>query len=118
MALYTLKFNNYEQAKQVATILGFWNIELDKLKSRGRTIGTDGEYYGWGIDDIGQDPIITPSKYNNNGVIISSPVKALGYYVNISGEMPTPPDGYPDPSVFIVPYGSGGRLFPNTISEV
>ena len=115
MSLYTLRFDNYDQAKTIATALGFWNTETNKLNTRGNSIDTNGNYFGWVIDEIGQDPIISPSKYNSEGEITSQPVKATGYYVNISGQLPESQEGGPDLSIFIVPYGSGGRVFPGTV---
>jgi hypothetical protein len=112
MALYTLRFPDYATAKDAATALGFWNTESDTLNTRGNSIDASGKVFGWAIDDIGQDPVIAPGEYDEEGKEITPPTKSDGYFVNVTGELPPGAEG------FIVPYGSAGRLFAGTVAEV
>jgi hypothetical protein len=109
--LYTLRFDNYDQAKAAATALGFWDAEEDTLNTRGNSIDADGKVFGWAIDDIGQDPVITPGTYDEDGNELVPPTRADGYFVNVTGELPPGAEG------FVVPYGSAGRLFAGTQPE-
>ncbi len=84
----TLRFPSYEIAKSAAQQLGFWDDENDRLNTAGQTIRPDGSAFSWAIDEIGQ--------LND------------GYYVNATGELPA------EVEPFIVPYGSGGRIFAGT----
>jgi hypothetical protein len=111
MALYTLRFPDYATAKAAATQLGFWNTEEDALNTRGNSTREDGSVFGWAIDEIGQDPVITSGTYDDEGNEIDPPIRATGYFVNVTGELP------PDAEGFIVPYGSAGRLFAGTVAE-
>ncbi len=88
IAYVTLKFPNYEVAKSAAQQLGFWDTENDRLNTAGQTIRSDGSAFSWAIDEIGQ--------------------LDDGYYVNATGELPA------EVEPFIVPYGSGGRIFAGT----
>jgi hypothetical protein len=114
MALFTLRFDNYAQAKAAATQLGFWDLEEDQLKTGGQSTREDGTVYGWAIDDIGLDPVITPGTYDEEGNEIDPPIRAVGYYVNVTGELPEPA------LAFLAPggYGCAGRLFAGTQAEV
>jgi len=111
MALFTLRFDDYDQAKAAATQLGFWDLEEDQLKTGGQSTREDGTVYGWAIDEIGLDPVITPGTYDEEGNEIDPPIRAVGYYVNVTGELPPPAMAY------TVPYGSAGRLFAGTVAE-
>ncbi len=74
MALYTLRFADYNQAKQAAQALGFWDEDIDQLRTLGNSINAqDGTVFGWSISEIGQDPIV-------DGEVLH------GYYVNVDGE--------------------------------
>ncbi len=99
----TLRFPDYATAVAAAKALGFWRTlepetinqdtgeiipEKGELAQSGQTIRTDGSAFSWGIDEIGQ--------------------LEDGYYVNATGELPA------EVEPFIVPYGSGGRIFAGT----
>jgi hypothetical protein len=111
MALYTLRFDDYDQAKAAATQLGFWNTEEDRLNTSGQSRREDGSVFGWAIDEIGQDPPIAPGTYDEDGNELVPPTRADGYFVNVTGELPPGAEG------FVVPYGSAGRLFAGTQPE-
>lgn len=108
--LCTLQFPNYETAKAAATALGFWDTEADTLKTSGQSQREDGSWFGWAIDDIGQDPIITPGTYAEEGEEITPPARAIGYFVNVTGELP------PTAMAYLAPegYGCAGRVFAGT----
>ena len=97
MGLYTLRFTDYPTAKDAATALGFWDTDLDVLKTSGQSQREDGSWYGWAIDDIGQDPVV------NEEVL-------EGYFVNVTGELPPPALAYLAPDG----YGCAGRVFAGT----
>ena len=105
MALFTLRFDDYAQAKATATQLDLWDLEEDQLKTGGQSTREDGTKFGWAIDEIGQDPVIEPGVYDEEGIEIAPPVRASGYFVNVTGELPAAAEP------FIVPYGSAGRRF-------
>jgi hypothetical protein len=110
MALFTLQFPDYPTAKAAATALGFWDTEEDVLKTSGQSQREDGSFFGWAIDDIGQDPVIAPGTYDDEGVEITPPTTLPGYFVNITGELPEPAMAYLAPGG----YGCAGRLFAGT----
>jgi hypothetical protein len=112
MALFTLRFDNYAQAKAAATQLGFWDLEEDQLKTGGQSTREDGTVYGWAIDEIGLDPVITPGEYDEEGNEVTPPVRLDGYFVNVTGELPEPA------LAFLAPggYGCAGRLFAGTVA--
>ena len=111
MALYTLRFTDYNEARAAATALGFWDEEEDLLKTSGQSQDENGTWFGWAIDDIGQDPIVEAGEYDEEGVEITPPVRAVGYYVNVAGKPPEPALAYLAPGG----YGSAGRLFAGTV---
>jgi hypothetical protein len=111
MTLFTLRFTDYDQAKAAATALGFWNAEEDRLNNSGQSPREDGSVFGWAIDEIGQDPVIESGTYDDEGNEIDPPIRAVGYFVNVTGELP------PEAEPFKVPYGSAGRLFAGTVAE-
>ncbi len=99
----TLRFPDYATAVEAAKLLGFWQTlvpesvdsetgetipERGELLQSGQTIRPDGSAFSWAIDEIGQ--------------------LEDGYYVNATGELPA------EVEPFIVPYGSGGRIFAGT----
>lgn len=102
MALFTLRFNNYDQAKAAATALGFWDVVSDTLNTRGNSVDANGNTYGWQIIEIGQDPVITPATE------LTPAVHANGYFVNVTGQLP------PQAAAYAVPYGSAGWCFAGT----
>jgi hypothetical protein len=110
MALFTLQFPDYPTAKAAATALGFWDLDTDQLKTSGQSQREDGSWFGWAIDDIGQDPVIAPGTYDDEGAEITPPVRLSGYFVNVTGELPEPA------MAFLAPggYGCAGRLFAGT----
>ena len=110
MGLYTLQFPDYPTAQAAAQALGFWDAETDALKTQGTSTRPDGSEFGWAIDDIGLDPIITPGEYDDEGSEITPPVRLDGYFVNVTGELPEPA------LTFLAPggYGCAGRLFAGT----
>jgi hypothetical protein len=93
MAYVTLRFPNYATAKASAQSLGFWDESSDQLNTGGQTIREDGSAFGWAIDEIGEVP------------------GGPGYYVNATGDLPEAVSAY------LVPYGSGGRVFAGTEPE-
>jgi hypothetical protein len=113
MSLFTLQFPDYPTAKAAATALCFWDLDTDQLKTSGQSQREDGSWFGWAIDDIGQDPVIAPGTYDDEGVEITPPVRLSGYFVNITGELPEPA------MAFLAPggYGCAGRLFAGTEPE-
>jgi len=115
MGLYTLRFPDYPTAKAAATALGFWDTdpEVDALKTSGQSQREDGSWFGWAIDDIGQDPVIAPGTYDDEGVEITPPTTLPGYFVNVTGELPEPAMAYLAPGG----YGCAGRLFAGTEPE-
>jgi hypothetical protein len=113
MSLFTLQFPDYPTAKAAATALGFWDTEEDVLKTSGQSQREDGSWFGWAIDDIGQDPVTAPGTYDDEGVEITPPVRLSGYFVNITGELPEPAMAFLAPSG----YGCAGRLFAGTEPE-
>jgi hypothetical protein len=110
MALFTLRFPDYPTAKAAAIALDFWDAENDALKTSGQTKRSDGSWYGWAIDQIGQDPVIEPGLYDSEGNEIEPPTRAIGYFVNVTGQLPD------EALVFLAPggYGCAGRLFAGT----
>jgi hypothetical protein len=89
----TLCFPNYATAKSAAQALGFWDEEADQLRTDGQTIRPDGSAFAWCVDEIGEVP------------------GESGYYVNATGEL------LEAVAPYIVPYGSGGRVFAGTEPE-
>jgi hypothetical protein len=88
MALYTLQFTDFDQARAVATALGFWDTEADQLRTDGQSQDARGNWFGWNIDEIG-------------------PVEGLdGYFCNVTGQLP------PGAADYLAPhYGYAGRFY-------
>lgn len=93
---YTLRFPDYATAKTAALSLGFWDDEVDQLRTDGQSQRPDGSWYGWAIDEIGTNPV--------DG--------AVGYFVNVVGELP------PAALTYLAPggYGCAGRLFAGSVA--
>lgn len=105
MAHATLCFPDYATAVQAAKALGFWDMEEDRLKSGGQTINPDGTAFSWMVDEIGQ-VVDTPAVVDpETGDVLEPPTFKPGYYVNAIGDLPAAIEP------FMVPYGSGGRIF-------
>jgi hypothetical protein len=111
MALFTLRFQDRPTAEAAAKALNFWDDDADELRTSGQSVDPDGTPFGWHIDEIGQDPIITPGEYDENGDELSPPVRAEGYFVNVTGQLPEPALAY------VVPYGSAGRVYAGTVPQ-
>jgi hypothetical protein len=111
MAYYTLKFPDYATAQRVAKDLGFWDAATDTLKVTSLGTNPDGTSYGWMIDEIGQDPIVTLATYDEEGNELTPAERLEGYIVNVVGELP------PGVDQFRIPYGSGGRAFTGKAAE-
>lgn len=114
MALYTLQFPDYATAQAAAQALGFWNEDTNALNTQGQSTRPDGTVFGWAIDEIGLDPIITPGEYDEEGNEITPPTRLTGYFVNVTGELPEPALAYLAPGG----YGCAGRVFAGTVAEV
>lgn len=112
MALYTLAFPDYPTAQAAAQALGFWDDESNALRTQGTSVHPDGTVYGWAIDEIGQDPIITHGEYDDEGVEITPPTRLSGYFVNVTGELPEPALAYLAPGG----YGCAGRVFASSVN--
>jgi hypothetical protein len=111
MAYVTLCFPNYATAKGAAQALGFWDEDADRLRTDGQSQNPDGSWFGWSIDEIGL-AVDTPAVVDpETGEVTSEATFKLGYYVNVTGELPPAIDQY------MVPYGSGGRVFVGTSPE-
>ena len=110
MGFFTLQFPNFITARASAIALGFWDVDNDILRVSGQSQRTDGTWYGWAIDDIGQDPVTAPGQYDSDGNEIEPPTRAIGYFVNVAGQLPE------EALVFLAPggYGCAGRLFAGT----
>ena len=106
MALYTLQFSNYTQARTAAIALGFWDTETDQLRTDGQSQDASGAHFGWNIDIIGQDPTITPAVVDEEGNIITPAVTRAGYFANVTGQLPPGADAYLAPF-----YGYAGRYY-------
>jgi hypothetical protein len=112
MPLYTLQFPDRATAEAAAKSLGFWDDDADELRTSGQSIDPEtGAPFGWAIDDIGQDPVISPGTYDEDGNELTPPTRATGYFVNVTGQLPEPALAY------TVPYGSAGRLYAGTVAE-
>ncbi len=104
----TLRFPSYEVAEAAAKQLGFWDNENNRLNTAGQTIRADGSAFSWGIDEIGL-VVETPAIIDpETGEVIEEATYKDGYYVNATGELPA------EVEPFLVPYGSGGRIFAGT----
>jgi hypothetical protein len=111
MAYVTLCFPNYATAKASAQALGFWDEDADKLRTDGQTIREDGTAFAWCIDEIAV-AVDTPAVVDpETGEVTTPATFKLGYYVNAAGELPEAVSAY------VVPYGSGGRVFAGTEPE-
>ncbi len=111
MAYVTLAFPNYATAKGAAQALGFWDEDADKLRTDGQTIRPDGSAFAWCVDEIGT-AIDTPAVTDpETGEVLEPATFLPGYYVNATGELPEAVSAY------VVPYGSGGRVFAGTEPE-
>jgi hypothetical protein len=111
MAFVTLCFPDRATAVAAAQALGFWDTDADQLKTDGQTIREDGSAFSWGIDEIGL-AVDTPAVVDpETGEVLEPPVFKPGYYVNATGELPEAVSAY------LVPYGSGGRVFAGTEPE-
>lgn len=94
MIYITLRFPDRPTAITLAKSLGYWDDENDQLRTSGQVQRTDGTAYSWGIDEIGQVE------------------DQDGWWANIVGaELPAALAPY------VVPYGSGGRVFAGTEPE-
>jgi hypothetical protein len=112
MAHYTLRFANYAQARGAAQGLGFWDADADCLKTRGDSVDTDGNTYGWAISEIGHIQT-APGVYDRSSfppTLVSPPIFSAEYYVNVDGHLPPPA------LAFLAPggYGCAGVLFAGT----
>lgn len=113
MSLYTLQFPSYEVAKAAAQQLGFWDTDGDRLRTDGQGLNPDGTPFGWSIDEVGQ-VVATPAEVDpETGEVLTPAVMAPGYWVNVTGELPSGADLTP----FLRPYGSAGRVFAGTVAE-
>jgi hypothetical protein len=111
MALFTLRFQDRPTAEAAAKALNFWDDEADELRTSGQSVDPDGTPFGWHIDEIGQDPVIEPGTYDEEGNELTPPVVAEGFFINVTGRLPEPALAY------CVPYGSAGRLYAGTVAE-
>jgi hypothetical protein len=111
MAYVTLCFPNYVTAKAAAQALGFWDEDADKLKTDGQTIREDGSAFAWCVDEIGAAVDVPAVVDPGTGEVLEAATFLPGYYVNAAGELPEAV------APFIVPYGSGGRVFAGTEPE-
>jgi hypothetical protein len=111
MAHATLCFPDRPTAIAAAQALGFWDEDADKLRTDGQTIREDGSAFSWCIDEIGL-AVDTPAVVDpETGEVLEPPPFKPGYYVNATGELPEAVSAY------LVPYGSGGRVFAGTEPE-
>jgi hypothetical protein len=105
---FTLRFDSYAQAKAACQALGYWrNATADQPEgpiTDGQITGPDGTR-GFSISIVGQDPIITPATFDEDGNELTPAVRATGYYVNVAGALPAAVEPYR------VPYGSAGLRF-------
>ena len=105
---YTLRFPDYATAKAACQSLGYWREATDDQPegpiTDGQITGEDG-VRGFSISIIGQDPIVTPATYDEEGNELSPAVQLTGYYVNVAGLLPAAVES------FVVEYGSAGRRF-------
>lgn len=107
----TLLFPDRATAVGAAKLLGFWDEANDRLLQGGQTIRPDGSAFSWMIDEIGavvDQPAIVDA---DTGEVIAPATYRLGWYVNAVGELPT------EVAPYVVPYGSGGRVFAGTEPE-
>jgi hypothetical protein len=111
MALYTLQFPTYEVARAAAQSLGFWDDAADRLRTDGQGQNPDGSWFGWSIDEVGLCIDVPAVVDPETGEVLEPPTFKPGYYVNATGELPEAVSAY------IVPYGSGGRVFAGTAPE-
>jgi hypothetical protein len=106
MALYTFKFVNYAEAQAVAEAAGFWDYESNRLRTDGQSQAEDGGWFGWNIDEIGQDPVVVPAVLDEEGNVLTPAVQETGYFVNATGQMP------PAVAPYLADYyGQGGRFY-------
>ena len=111
MACATLRFPDRPTAIAAAQALGFWDEDADRLRTDGQTIREDGSAFSWGIDEIGL-AVDTPAVVDpETGEVTTAATFKAGYYVNAAGELPEAVSAY------VVPYGSGGRVFAGTEPE-
>jgi hypothetical protein len=105
---FTLRFDSYAQAKATCQALGYWRpATTDQPEgpiTDGQIQGPDGTR-GFSISIIGQDPIVTPATFDEDGNELTPAVQLHGYYVNVAGALPQPVEQYQ------VEYGSAGRRF-------
>jgi hypothetical protein len=111
MAYVTLCFPNYATAKGAAQALGFWDEDADRLRTDGQTIREDGSAFAWCIDEIAVAVDVPAVVDPDTGEVTSAATFKPGYYVNAAGELPEAVSAY------VVPYGSGGRVFAGTEPE-
>lgn len=104
----TLCFPDRATAIAAAEALGFWDSEADALRNDGQTVRPNGTAFSWSIDEIGEvvdEPAVIDPE---SGELITPATFKAGWYVNAAGELPAAVEPY------IVPYGSGGRVFAGT----
>jgi hypothetical protein len=111
MAFVTLCFPDRATAVAAAQALGFWDTDADQLKTDGQTIREDGSAFSWGIDEIGAAVDVPAVVDPETGEVTTPATFKPGYYVNATGELPEAVSAY------LVPYGSGGRVFAGTEPE-
>jgi hypothetical protein len=108
MIYVTLRFPDQPTAVTVAKALGYWDDETDQLRTAGQEQRSDGTYYSWGIDVIG-DVVDTMAVMNDDGTVAIPAVYRPGWFVNVIGE--ELPSGLAE---YELPYGSAGRVFAGT----
>lgn len=134
---YTLRFTDRNAAMTIAVSLGFarsfsitedqatGEVDLDgapicnhvevgidhELIIQGTGTRPDGTIYGWMIDEIGQNPVVTQSTYDEDGIELTPAVTLSGYFVNIVGELPPAAHAYLAPGG----YGCAGRVFAGSV---
>ena len=98
---YTLRFPDEPNAEATADRLGYLDDD-GELKS----LGHEGA-----VDIVGQ--AIIPGSYDAEGQEIKPPTIVSGFFVNLSICRPLAKSLQP----YVVPYGSGGRVFAGTIPD-
>lgn len=81
------------------------------LKTAGQTTPESGSPFSWMIDQIGDNPVVIPGVYDEEGQELTPPSRLSGYAVNATGELPEAVLTY------AIPYGSAARLFAGSSPE-